>query len=564
MPITGTPTVRRVFALRSHPVVEAVRRFALLVLVALAGATVGWALTPPTQAELGPLQVHVQAHLFGQAPVELTLPPAGTVTFDTHSGPLSVDVSVESIDLEAATLLLESPPAVEDLQTEVSVQARTAVIRAVASATACAVLAAAVAAGLVYRRPRRALQAGVVAVTIPAVAAGLAVTTFTPAAFNEPRFTGLLSRAPYVAGQARSAADRLESYRSWVADLTRSVTTLYATANDLPVPAAPTSDLTTVLHVSDIHLNPQAFDLITTLVQQFGVDAVIDTGDITTWGSAAESATLEPISRLSVPYVFVRGNHDSAETAAAVAAQGAIVLDDTAAEVAGLRIAGIGDFTFTPDGEGGSRRKAREAAAALATTITAQARAGDPTDIALIHNPTGTQALMGTVPLVLSGHMHTRDVRLDATGTRVMVEGSTGGAGITSGSLQSLGRGRPVPLEATLLYFSPDEAGRQRLVAYDEVTVGGLGLASVSVERQVISPDERPRQENLPSVFPQATVSDGAASTSPSPGDSAATTSATPAPGSGDQLPTTAAPPGTEGAVEPEVGQDSATTTQGG
>ncbi len=79
---------------------------------------------------------------------------------------------------------------------------------------------------------------------------------------------------------------------------------------------------------------------------------VVDTGDINDWGSQPEASFVDSISTLRVPYVYIRGNHDSATTAAAVARQpNAIVLDEQVATVGGLTIAGIGDPRFTPDKE---------------------------------------------------------------------------------------------------------------------------------------------------------------------------------------------------------------------
>ena len=57
----------------------------------------------------------------------------------------------------------------------------------------------------------------------------------------------------------------------------------------------------------------------------------MDTGDITDHGTKAENKFVEEIGTLGVPYVFVRGNHDSKTTQQAVARQkNAVVLDDTA------------------------------------------------------------------------------------------------------------------------------------------------------------------------------------------------------------------------------------------
>jgi hypothetical protein len=67
-----------------------------------------------------------------------------------------------------------------------------------------------------------------------------------------------------------------------------------------------------------------------------------------------------------------------------------------------------------------------------------------------------------------------------------MIEGSTGGAGITSDTMHRVADGEPVPVDATLLYIARkgDRAGQ--LVAYDEITVGGFGLASVTIDRTVV------------------------------------------------------------------------------
>ena len=111
-----------------------------------------------------------------------------------------------------------------------------------------------------------------------------------------------------------------------------------------------------------------------------------------------------------------------------------------------------------------------------------------PVAVAAVHEPYAVPPLLGSVPLVLAGHLHSRSVRLDPSGTRVMVEGSTGGAGISSNSIHSITDGEPVPLDATLLYVARRGERAGQVVAYDEITVGGFGLASVTIERTVLRP----------------------------------------------------------------------------
>lgn len=482
-------------------------RWTAVVLAGLLGGWLGWSLAPGANATLGPLTVHLNLQLSPGGGSVLNLPPFGQVEFDSHTGPVQLAASVVSVDEQAAAALVRDGASLDEVAAQAPAETRGAVIRAALLATLCSLLGAALIGWALSRRRIRALQAVAVAVIPIVVTTVLAGITFNPNAARQPEFTGLLSRAPYLAGQGRDMLTRLESYRSGIADMVTAVSTVYAQSEDLPV--LPADDrMITVLHISDVHLNPQAYDLTTRLITQFGVDVVADTGDVTSWGTAVESRTLSRIGRLGVPYVFVRGNHDSRATAAAVAAQrGAVVLEQSSAVVAGLRFAGIGDASFTPDGGDAAALSSMDVAGATAEKLSGllrnSSRRDQPVDVAMIHNASHPESLYGETPLVLSGHMHRRSTSVDqATGTRVMVQGSTGGAGLTSGAVENLERSRPAALEATLLYFSPREgATAPELLAWDDVTVGGLGLSSVTVARTMA---------NDPAPTPEPSV-DGAA-----------------------------------------------------
>lgn len=510
------PAIALSRATRGRRLRVAVIRWVGVLIAGVFGGSVGLGLAPASTAELGPIatRLSVTADLRGGA--VLRLPPFGHVDFASHTGPLRVVASVESVDPTGAEELLASPKVLTELSEQAPERFQAAVMRAVIAAGACAAIGAAIAGWAVFRRPLRVGQAIAVALVPIVAASALAWQTADRAALRQPTFTGLLSRAPYLAGQGTELAQRLESYRTGVADMVSAVTAVYTATNGVGATSATNDDsVITVLHVSDIHLNPQAFDLSERLITQFGVDAVVDTGDVTTWGTDLESATLSRIDQLGVPYVYVRGNHDSLSTQRAVAAQpGAVVLDRSTAQVAGLRFAGIGDPTFTPDGgtdpaKMSTPQVAGATAEELAHVIGDSAAAGEPVDVALIHNAAHPEALFGEVPLVLSGHFHRRARMIDApTATMSMTEGSTGGAGITVGALRNLRASRPAALEASLLYFMPDQAsGRPALIAYDEVSVGGLGFNSVVVRRQMApqrsqTPDDRARAEFVPPPNP--------------------------------------------------------------
>ena len=240
------------------------------------------------------------------------------------------------------------------------------------------------------------------------------------------------------------------------------------------------TDSVALLHVSDLHLNPAGFDLVRQVVDQFQVDGVLDTGDITDWGSQPENRLITSVGTFGVPYVYIRGNHDSATTANLVAAQpDTTVLDDSAVTVAGIEIIGTPDPLFTPDKSTGDDDAGDDELVASGQELADFAGTLDPPpSIALVHDPKQAGPLDGVVPLVLAGHKHERDVSILDGGTRLMVQGSTGGAG-----LRGLQGEEPTPLTCTVLYLDPASG---ELQAYDEITLGGLGETEVTIQRTVV------------------------------------------------------------------------------
>jgi predicted MPP superfamily phosphohydrolase len=330
------------------------------------------------------------------------------------------------------------------------------------------------------------------------LAGTIGVITFNPQSVAEPRFTGILASAPQVVGDAKSIVSRFGAYRAQLARLIGNVSRLYDVTSTLPT-YEPDPTTIRVLHVSDIHLNPVAWSVIAQVTKQFQVQMVIDTGDLTDHGSKAEEKFADDISRLKVPYVFIRGNHDSRDTERSVQRQrNAVVLDNQVKNVGGLRIFGIGDPRFTPDkSTRGDQVDAQEMLAIGQGAAQQLAASPDTPDITLIHDPTEGQAFDGTTPLVLSGHTHQRSTRLMPSGTRLFVQGSTGGAG-----LRGLEHEQPTPIEMSVLYFNRVS---HRLQGWDDIRLGGLGLTSAQIERTLEkNPDRliRPPSGQTPSPSP--------------------------------------------------------------
>ena len=140
-----------------------------------------------------------------------------------------------------------------------------------------------------------------------------------------------------MVGDAQSIVRDFQKYEDQLAKLVTNVSRLYDVTSTLPA-YRPDPSTVRVLFVSDLHLNPAAWDVIRSVTEQFDIDVIVDAGDISDHGSAAENAFIDPISTLGVPYVWVRGNHDSALTQAAVERQPNAVVLDGQSEVGGAAL----------------------------------------------------------------------------------------------------------------------------------------------------------------------------------------------------------------------------------
>ncbi|MFJ6788283.1 metallophosphoesterase family protein [Streptomyces angustmyceticus] len=461
-----------------------------LLAVTVLGAWLGLVLIGGVRAPVGPMDTSMALRPSLTGGTRIDVPPLGDLELRSHYAPVRLDVGVDRLDPVRSRALVDHPERFAGLQDEVTRDVTRATL-GLALHSGAAVAAGATALGLaVYRRPRRALAAGGLALALLAASAGTAYATWNPKSVLEPRFSGLLSSAPSVVGNARNIVSEFNVYQKELARLVTNVTKLYDATSTLPV-YQPDPTTIRVLHVSDIHLNPGSWRIIASLVKQYRINVIIDTGDTMDHGSAAENHFLDPASALGAPYVWVRGNHDSRSTQKYLTGRPRVTVLDHGgvARVAGLSLAGVGDPQFTPDRSvvAAGDPAERTAGGRLADSLRTQRLAGTPVDIALAHHPTAATEADGLAPLALAGHLHHRENTTLPQGTRLMVEGSTGGGG-----LRAVQNRKPAPVEASVLYL---DRTTKRLQAWDEITLGGLGLSRAEVSRHL------PR-ENQPGATP--------------------------------------------------------------
>lgn len=449
-------------------------RWGVRLLVVVVGAVAALAtlrMASPVQASVGPGSVEVGAATAVGGSTEVALPPLGRVVAATHAAPLRLDVRLDELDVERLQDVLSAPRAQEAITNAVLEDLPALLRRFVIRALVGGIVVGGVAGALIPRR--RIVHAGLGAAGgLAAVGVALLWTWqgYDTDAFEEARFEGALVRAPAILEAAQRSVGDLDRVSGLVETLSRQVAGLYA-ATDL---GAMTGE-TLILHVSDIHSNPLGVELVEQLADSFDVDAVLDTGDLTSYGSPVESRISRLIEDIDVPYLFVPGNHDSdANRAAFEGSTGITVLDGAMARVGAVRILGVGDPTFTADNVT-STEEANQRKEDLGSGVLSLVRRDEP-DLLAVHDLRQAGDVTGWVPVVVAGHTHARSSRSEG-GTTFLTVGSTGATGLGSFLVETA-----LPYEAEILRFD----GR-RLVAVDYVTLQGVA-GDFTIERQ-IAPD---------------------------------------------------------------------------
>lgn len=473
------------------------------ILIGVAGAAIALQAFAKTTMDAGPFQVRIEAD-FGRSVTDISLPPLGTLRADTHGAPLHLRASLKEVDVEALQEGLRR--GIDSVAAEVERNTFDAVGRFAGWVIFVGVVGAA-ALGLIAFRNQwlwvlRATLAGLLAVVL---SVGFTAIGFNASAFQAPSYTGSLRLVPQLFGPVQGAIERVGYFRDELRRVVAGAARAYAAVESNPLGRG---DEIRVLHISDIHLSTLGFGFAQELAKSFDVDFVIDTGDTTSFGAPDEEFVLPEITRFKLPYVWVRGNHDSAAFQDAVARlPETVVLDGDTAEVDGFTIYGLGHPYFneqrgTPVGNEDVVALVETAAERVTADVSALP---EPPDIVLVHDDRMASGIAGAVPLVLSGHFHNnRDEVID--GTLFLRVGSTGGATPTGFTAEG-----DVPFSAEVLYFRGDGDGGMQLVAWDLVTqfpeTGSLEIARHLASDVGVSPSPSLPASPTPSTASPTTSS---------------------------------------------------------
>ncbi len=494
-------------------------------LIGLAGAWIGMSVAGSHTLRSGPFTLRLSSN-FGPGETTVSLPPLGRLSADTHVGPLQVAATLSSVDAAALVDYVQSHST-----DQVVGEVRSDVLHAMAP-FAWHVLLAGLAGALLlalvaYRRRWRRVAVAMIAALV-AVGGGeaLAWGTYRPTALLSPTYSGSLALAPGLIGPIRTATDRINSFSGELQRILDGTTRVFTRITSNPLI---TGDEIRVLHISDIHLSPLGMQFALEIARSFDVDLVMDTGDLTSFGTPVENLITSSVPLFRRPYLFVRGNHDSASLVQQLRGiAGVRVLDGSTTTVDGLTVYGVGDVFFTPDKSHIPDEEQRtDLVRAAASRVLADLEAlPQPPDVVMIHNDVEASTAAGWTPLVISGHYHQFSTH-EVDGTLFLRVGSTGGSG--AGVFSQEGG---IPLAAEIMYFDRTDGS---LIGFDRVQQFPES-GDVRLERHVVEdefgtlvPSPAPTVSEPPSPSPTGPSgpsgpSASASGTSTSPSTTAPTT----------------------------------------
>ncbi len=421
----------------------------------------------------GQMQFHVEAlqfnlslQIFDHGITELVIPPVGKISAKTHATPLRFTIKLTNIDMELLRHLLNNSPAQQVLKGKLEKELlrilRIFILR---------ILLLAAAGGMfgifLLRRKKVAtyIRGAITGIILMGILLLGSYGTYNTDSFLTPRYEGILKAAPWMVGLAEEALGKIDKLGEQMQTMANNLYDLFEKVDTLKPLGNNETGTLRLLHVSDMHNNPAGYDFVQQIVANFKIDAILDTGDLSDFGTPLEAKLVTRLENLHKPYIFVSGNHDSPDIVAALKSlKNVTVLDGTTFSLDGLTIFGAGDpaavsASITPP----NTLAVREYFERIKDKFTQI----QPVDLLMIHNPGIARNFAGKVPVIVHGHDHKLKIG-KIEGTDVIDAGTSGAAGI-----RGLQVNKEIPYSVVLLYFKKDMQ-RYALVAADTIKVFNL------------------------------------------------------------------------------------------
>lgn len=396
---------------------------------------------------------------------ELGVPPFGELTARTHSLPLRLTVEVKGINQDELLKTIDQAKTPKNYLERIKKDGMAAAKSFLLRILIIAALGGLAGAAAFDRRWWLLLLGPIVAAAVIAALAGGVFLQFDPSAFSQPAFSGSLNSIPFVRSIFTEGPNPLDQL---MASATSSAQKLGDFTSKLESwqPVQPDKGTVRIIDVSDIHNNPASFPFISRIVKEFDADFIIDTGDITDYGSALEANLITSIVKTNKPYLYVPGNHDTTLSVATMRSiPGVTVLEDTEVVQNGVSVYGRADLRAHSDAI--DSVPASELAAESKKVEKRVSSLNPPPLIVAVHNGETAEGIYGKVPIVLEGHSHVQGISRHGA-TTVINAGTTGASGLRL--FQQQKADDPI-YTLNVLYV---DAKNHTLIGIDKIKVAGL------------------------------------------------------------------------------------------
>lgn len=438
------------------------------------------------------LELQISFKIFNKGQTEILIPPVGSINANTHLTPVKITLALLNIDPEGLQSIINEAPTSGKLSAELREELRRwAVIYLLRLLILAFIGGLAGALFITGKEIKTAVIGTLAGLAAAGIIIGLTFMTYDAGRFRNPEFHGVLKAAPWAVDLVENALLKVNVLGAQMQVIAQNLYNLFERIEKIKPLNEDLGDFL-ILHVSDIHNNPAAQKFILQIANSFPIDLIIDTGDISDYGTPLEGKLLKGLKELEIPYLFIPGNHDSPDIIREIEEYPHVqVLRGGLIDVQGLRILGMADPASTSGKIAPFKREDTALSKEYLSSLWDDALM-KPHLIA-IHNYNLAENLIGKIPLVLYGHNHQIGIS-EERGTILINAGSTGGAG-----LRGLQVTKEIPYSVVLLHLKRNEDGGLILTAADIIKVFNLERG-FTLERKIFSvkldpPDEKGDKE---------------------------------------------------------------------
>lgn len=398
---------------------------------------------------------------------QIEVPPLGLVQAPTHNTPLKIAVRLESLDLDQIQSFIKAKFDKKQISVKIANNLRYEIRRFISELILMTSVAGFL--GVFLFRSRKIteyLLGSLMSVIVIGILLFVTYKDYDINRFSDPQYEGVLKAAPWMIGIAEDALVKIDSLSDKLQLVAENLNSLYYQIDKLQ-PISHAESTVKVLHISDIHNNPAALEVVRRMAELFEVNFIIDTGDISDFGTPLEGLLTERIGSLKIPYVFIAGNHDSPDIISKMKSlQNNVIVADHIVEIEGIKIAGFHDPASNSNQikSASPEEEAKHIAKIKSFLKKEFKQSAKPIDIVAVHSPYIARPLAGEAPVLLFGHNHQFNVAEEKNSVLINA-GTTGASGL--GTLQEINRR---PYSVMLLSFYNDGESTQ-LLAVDSIQI---------------------------------------------------------------------------------------------